>query len=58
MRLEGKVEVVTGAASGIGRESAVPFAVEGPDVLVVYAESFATSSPPISEVIPRCPSCV
>lgn len=58
MRLEGKVELVTGAGSGIGRESALLFAVEGADVLAVNAESFATSSPPISEVIPRSPSRV
>ena len=33
-RLEGKVAVITGAASGIGRASAVRFAKEGAHVVV------------------------
>jgi len=33
-RLEGKVAVITGAASGIGRASAVRFALEGAHVVV------------------------
>ena len=33
-RLEGKVAVITGAASGIGRASAVRFAREGASVVV------------------------
>ena len=33
-RLEGKVAVITGAASGIGRASAVRFAREGAQVVV------------------------
>jgi NAD(P)-dependent dehydrogenase (short-subunit alcohol dehydrogenase family) len=35
MRLEGKVAVITGAGSGIGRASALRFAAEGARVLVV-----------------------
>jgi NAD(P)-dependent dehydrogenase (short-subunit alcohol dehydrogenase family) len=33
-RLDGKVAVITGAASGIGRASALRFAVEGASVVV------------------------
>ena len=36
MRLEGKVTVVTGAASGIGQAIAVEFAREGALVVVDY----------------------
>lgn len=37
MRLSGKVAVVTGAGSGIGRATALKFAQEGADVAILYA---------------------
>jgi NAD(P)-dependent dehydrogenase (short-subunit alcohol dehydrogenase family) len=43
-RLEGKVAIVTGAASGIGRASALAFAREGAKVLVIDRDAAALES--------------
>jgi len=39
MRLENKVALITGSSSGIGKEIAVGFAVEGADIVVNYSKS-------------------
>src|SRR4051812_39686343 len=38
-RLEGKVAIITGGDSGVGRAVAVSFAKEGADVMIVYHTS-------------------
>ena len=50
-RLDGKVAIVTGAASGIGRASAVLFAREGARLIIVdqNAENLAGTAKVISQ---------
>jgi 3-oxoacyl-[acyl-carrier protein] reductase len=43
-RLQGKVALVTGSATGIGRASALEFAREGADVVVNYSKSEAEAA--------------
>jgi NAD(P)-dependent dehydrogenase (short-subunit alcohol dehydrogenase family) len=45
-RLEGKTALVTGAASGIGRASAILFAAEGANVVILDRADAADESPP------------
>lgn len=45
-RLEGKVAIVTGAASGIGRTTAELFAAEGARVMCADIQAEAVRRPP------------
>ena len=40
MKLLGRVAIITGAASGIGQASAIPFAHEGAKVVVVGVDNW------------------
>jgi len=44
--LDGKVAFVTGAASGIGRATALAFAREGANVVVADIDHHGTRTPP------------
>lgn len=57
-KLEGKIALITGADSGIGRAVAVAFALEGADVAIVYNENHDDAQTTRSMVEERGKRCL
>ncbi len=56
--LEGKVALITGGDSGIGRATAIAFGREGADVVIVYLEETADAKDAEAEVRKRGRDCL